>query len=409
MLYKVEIENFYSIGERQVIDLRARKSVQDDQGRLSPLYEGSDERVPNVVTLFGSNASGKSNVLRAIIFGLRFVVNSFFEGHSNLQMPYEKFSSAKRIAKPSRLVLSFSGPADFRDTSGEGPQCPYTYQLVLSPRRAKKTMVIDHVVLEKLSYQPKGHGKPTTIFERKEGGAIRYTRGFMTVSMEKALRAVLRDNASVISTLAQLNHDIAKMYTDFAGSVQSNIFIDRIQHDEERMTQWYANDPEALTELQDVVKRIDLGIEKVGLDKSAPSPRLQFRHSGLDLDVFLNRESTGTRRCVEILPYIISVLDTGSIAIMDELDVAIHPVLLPEILRWFGSSERNPRGAQLWMTCHLASLLRNLTKEEVFFCEKDAQGCTSVYGLADIEGVRRDEDFMNKYLNGEYGAVPTIG
>jgi hypothetical protein len=61
------------------------------------------------------------------------------------------------------------------------------------------------------------------------------------------------------------------------------------------------------------------------------------------------------------------------------------------------------------MTCHSASLLSELTKEEVLFCEKDRIGQTSVFKLAEIEGVRRSENFYGKYMSGEYGAVPQVG
>jgi len=44
MLYKIEIENFFSIATHQVIDLRSRKSVDDALGRLSPTHPGSDYR-----------------------------------------------------------------------------------------------------------------------------------------------------------------------------------------------------------------------------------------------------------------------------------------------------------------------------------------------------------------------------
>ena len=98
MLYSVKIENFFSVGERQVLDLCARKSVDDPLGRLSPIYKGADERAPTVVALFGPNAAGKSNILRSIAFGSWFVAHSF--GHrSDLSLPYEKFGSDKRIKK----------------------------------------------------------------------------------------------------------------------------------------------------------------------------------------------------------------------------------------------------------------------------------------------------------------------
>jgi hypothetical protein len=61
------------------------------------------------------------------------------------------------------------------------------------------------------------------------------------------------------------------------------------------------------------------------------------------------------------------------------------------------------------MTCQAASLLEDLQKEEVFFCEKDRQGRTKIYGLQDIQAVRRSDNLYKKYLGGVYGAVPHVG
>ncbi len=68
MLHRLEIENFYSIREPQVIDLRASGHAPEDADRLAPLWKGENERAPKVVALFGANASGKSNVLKALSF-----------------------------------------------------------------------------------------------------------------------------------------------------------------------------------------------------------------------------------------------------------------------------------------------------------------------------------------------------
>lgn len=407
MLYKVEIDNFLSIGEPQVIDLRARKSVDDTLGRLSPIYACAEERVPNVVALFGPNAAGKSNILRAIAFGAWFVTRSF-ESRLTRNLPYEKFGSKEKIAEPTRLSFSFSGPVNFLDVSADSPQCPYTYELVLSSRGGGPDSV-DSVNLERLSYQPKGRGKPTTIIERREGAPVKSARGFLTASAEKALNEILRPQASVISTLAQLNHKVAGAFVAFVEAVKSNIFIDRIEDGDRELTHWYASNPAALDRLQEIAKRIDLGIEEIGIDNSATDPRLLFQHSGLDQIIVLHRESHGTRQFIKVFPYIFMVLDQGGIAIIDELDTTIHPLILPEILRWFGDENRNPHGAQLWTTCHSASLLSELTKEEVLFCEKDSRGYTFVYKLADVDRVRRDENFFGKYMGGEYGAVPVLG
>ena len=103
-------------------------------------------------------------------------------------------------------------------------------------------------------------------------------------------------------------------------------------------------------------------------------------------------------------------LAQGGIAIVDEFDVMIHPLVLPELLRWFYDKEqRNAYDAQLWLSCHSASLLDDLTKEEVILCEKDRQGRTHVFSLMDMRSIRRDDSLYRKYLSGVYGAVPQIG
>ena len=120
-------------------------------------------------------------------------------------------------------------------------------------------------------------------------------------------------------------------------------------------------------------------------------------------------ESNGTRRFVRIYPLLAQALEDGAVVLADELDLALHPALLAEVVRWFHDRERNPRDAQLWMTCQAPTLLDDLLKEEVFLCEKDVQGRSRVYGLRDVQGVRRDENLAKKYLGGVYGAVPHLG
>jgi uncharacterized protein len=68
MLYRLEIENFYSIRDPQVLDLCVPKSVTDHPERFAPAFRGAENRSPKVVALFGPNSSGKSTVLKALAF-----------------------------------------------------------------------------------------------------------------------------------------------------------------------------------------------------------------------------------------------------------------------------------------------------------------------------------------------------
>ena len=94
---------------------------------------------------------------------------------------------------------------------------------------------------------------------------------------------------------------------------------------------------------------------------------------------------------------------------LDEIDNDIHPALMPEIIGWFHDERTNPHNAQLFMACHNASILEHLEKEEIYFTEKTPDGRTQVYGLKDIDGVRRVDNYYKKYLGGVFGAVPNIG
>ena len=120
-------------------------------------------------------------------------------------------------------------------------------------------------------------------------------------------------------------------------------------------------------------------------------------------------ESHGTQQFLKLFPFISDSLETGSIAVIDELDAAIHPMIMTEIIGWFHDPDRNPNNAQLWMSCHNVSLLEELSKDEIVFCEKDRQGMTEIYSLNDVKAVRRDDNYYKKYLGGTFGAVPRIG
>jgi predicted ATPase len=147
----------------------------------------------------------------------------------------------------------------------------------------------------------------------------------------------------------------------------------------------------------------------MSLTKTIIGPEPQFQHLGLTKPLLFLFESEGTRQFVRIYPYIWEALQYGGIAAIDEIDAKIHPTILPEVLRWFHEVKTNPHGAQLWITGQSASLQEDMRKEEIFFTEKDEQGRTKVYGLKDIEAVRRADNFYQKYLGGVYGAVPRIG
>lgn len=405
MLHRLEIGNFYSVREPQVIDLRVAGHAPSEPGRTAPLWAKAPERAPKVVVLFGANASGKSNVLKALSF-LSWFVRESFRAAPESWMPYQRFNDEKARELPTHLAVHFAGPADLeRATDPDVAQCRYAYEVSLGGPGNQPPRVLSEV----LKYWPPHAGRQVRLFERNEKGAVRAGKEFGLGGFRQALEKVLRPNASVVSTLAQLKHPLATFLWQTAGLIQSNILIEKQEINDHTIARFYAENPKQLELLNKDIQRIDLGVRSMRVQQGPNGPTAWFEHRGLATPLPVHLESHGTRLFVRIFPLLNQALEIGGVAVVDELDLAIHPLVLPEILRWFHDSERNPHNAQLWMTCNNASLLEDLVKEEILFCEKDDLGRTSVYSLRDVQAVRRSDNYYRKYLGGVYGAVPHLG
>lgn len=409
MLYRLELENFYSIRDPQVLDLRIGKNVPDLPERFGSIFPHSDERVAKAIALFGPNGSGKSTVLRALAFVSWFVAESF--GHKGPGLPCERFNDEESANRPIRLAIELGGLLDLSGAERTAHEIAtaedvgtFRYELHLQPIDG----VIRTVSHEALRMRRKGQGKWQRVFERAADRKVQGSRAFPLTGFSQVVDKI-REDASVLATLALFEHQASKVILEAAASVYRNILIDRTDLGDEAVIQYLAQNPQAVVALNRELQRIDLGVEEMQIVQSASGPVALFKHQGLHVSMPWGLESHGTRSFIRIFPLILVALQRGGIALVDELDQSIHPLILPEIVRWFYDPDRNPLDAQLWMTCHSASLLDDLAKEEVVFCEKDNRGRTQVYSLMDVGAVRRTDNLYKKYLGGVYGAVPQVG
>jgi len=409
MLYRLEIENFYAVRDPQVIDLRVPKSVPDYKERFAPIFPGSDTRAPKTVAVFGANGSGKSTVLKALTFLIWFLRESF--NHTGANVPCERFNDPDSADRPIRLAVELGGSISL-SAAKRLPDKPtpssdfgmFRYEIEFLPEAGR----IEKVGHEALRMKRHGQGKWVRVFERKPDRTVLGSAIFPLGGFTKVVDKV-RENASIVSTLAQFDHEASRTLAGLLPSVFSNIFFDRIEFSDEFTIRNLAQDPMMIANINRELQRIDVGVAEMHIEQALSGPIALFKHQGLQLDMPWKLESNGTRSFIRLFPLIQYAMDRGGIAIIDEIDVSMHPFVISEILRKFYDDASNRLNAQLWMSCHAVSLLDDLMKEEIVLCEKDHLGRTSAYSLMDVESVRRSDNLYKKYLSGAYGAVPYIG
>jgi uncharacterized protein len=397
MVHRIEVENFFSVAERQELDFTVSANAPD----LSCFRDSRSQpsvRLPLAIGVYGPNASGKSTVLRALTATAVFVQHSFSFGPTNPIPLFNPYANNEWWNRPSKILVEYDS-----QLAENLPAAIFRYELHVDhePLTFAKA-----VAYEALSYAPKG--KFRRIFERNHQG-FSFGREFEINAADSRVQSI-RPNASVISTLAQLNHKISSDFIRSLVGFQTNIVgLERGNGGLNNALTYYSQHPEYLTRLNRELSRLDLGLEEMKIHPGNNGPIATFKHVGLDCDVVLAQESTGTRRFIEIFPLIQFILDVGGIVVIDELDNDIHSLLVPELFRWFYDLARNPKGAQMLFTAHNPAILDELQKEQVFFTEKPSGQATRVYGAGHIRGLRREPSLMKKYLSGELGAVPHIG
>ncbi|MDA8336729.1 MAG: ATP-binding protein [Peptococcaceae bacterium] len=129
--------------------------------------------------------------------------------------------------------------------------------------------------------------------------------------------------------------------------------------------------------------------------------------------VFLDQraESGGTIKLLILSGQWIEALERDPVLVIDELDSSLHPAILDKLLSQFHSNGTNKGNAQLIFTTHNMHLLTldNLRRDQIWFAEKDPDsGSTDLFSLAEIKGVRKDENVAKVYINRRYGAVPFL-
>ncbi|MEU7727195.1 ATP-binding protein [Streptomyces sp. NPDC040724] len=372
-----------------------------------------------MVGIFGANASGKTNLLRAL-FDMRDAVRtSFAEWATKPGVPRQPFKLDPAAADETTLyeVDLMLGVSPVR----------YTYGFELSDERVEAEWLHSYPEGKRIVWFDREADRPEAeggefLFPGSDSGSTHDTgpsAGIGFQGKRDVLVPVTRPNALFLSTGATLNDpQLAALHRWF----MNNLWMMTPGQDVKARSDWTRHllaDPKRGKDyrqwLVELLSIADLGISGIDVDRKSGEIALRHRSSdGSDVALdFIGEESLGTHSWFAFLGPMLSVLDAGTVLLVDELDSSLHPTLAAEVVRLFQDPKSNPRGAQLLFTTHDATLLgsavldRPLAREQVWITSKKTSGETELYPL-EATGPGEDEDLERGYLRGRYGGSPRV-
>ncbi len=417
MLIEFSVGNYRSFKERVTFSMVAANLVSQDKNLDINNVFAVDEELSLVksAAIYGANASGKSNLAKALQFMQWFMVNSSKETQSTEAIGVEKFKlSTETDNQPSFFEIVFLL---------DGQQHRYGF-----------TANREKVVSEWLFYVPKT--RETQLFSRQD-------RNFDIAKVYKAdgIAAKTRTNALFLSVSAQFNVEKSESILDWL-TYQVNL-ISGLDDENLSTTVSCLIDKQHHSEIIELIQKLDLGIAGIEVeqihardvlkDVSDPQQKRLLRmlsknnialntisttHRKFDsqgqqisLEEFDidDEESDGTKKIFALSSLLIETLKNAKILIIDEFDARLHPLMSRSIVELFNSNDTNPHNAQLIFMTHDTNLLSNkiFRRDQIWFTEKDRYGATSLYSLAEYK-VRNDASFESDYIKGKYGAIPYI-
>jgi AAA15 family ATPase/GTPase len=414
MLIEFRVANFRSFWKEQTLSMVA---TSHDKQLVENTFDPGIVRFDRLLRsamVYGPNASGKTNLLRALQFVQGLVLNSARSTTSSL--PYSPFKFA---------VDARQRPSEFEVTFVQNG-IRYEYGFVMGPERIEEEWLIEHV-----------HVRGRTMFERR-WDARKRKYNWRYSEFLKGQRAVwseaTRPDALFLSTAIQLNSE--QLRPVFEWFQRRLVVIAGVSTLNPTLTLRLLSQPSGkerllpfLREADDRIADLDVSREQIpagaivvqgpsnmiehGADGPPSLVRVTFSHliNGQDQLVPLDfsDESSGTQVLFRTAGAWLNVFDNGEVLLFDEIDTSLHPLLTRFLIQRFHSSISNPNNAQILFTTHNTSHLdqRYFRRDQIWFVEKDQDGASRLYPLTEFRP-RSDEKLESWYMRGRYGALPIL-
>ena len=418
MLISFSVENFRSFKEEATLSMVASngKEMRDSHVFTPELKNGvkSFDLLRSAV-VYGPNAGGKSNFFNALDKMETIVLTSNKDDECiDDILPF--LLSDKTDTEPStfEVIMMIDGVR-------------YQYGFSATSER---------IHAEWLFAFPKGN--PQKWFERdynKKTRQYEYAKCDALKGQKKAWQDTTIPKALFLSTAVHFNSTQLQPIRDWfvkkahfinAGGVSSYYSMKYCdEHGGKKIIDFLKTADFAIEDIK--IKQEEFSPEQ--LPKTMPEPLANFiagemkgqkqfdaetihkTEGGKSVNFHLSIESDGTQRMFALAAPFLYALEQGHVLIIDELNQRLHPHLMQYLIEIFNSPKTNPNNAQLIFTTHAVSLLKKdiFRRDQIWFCERDANQATTLFPLTDFKPRKEHEDFEAYYMGGRYGALPIVG
>lgn len=379
MVLEMRLSNMFSFRDEVTLDLQAAK-IQTKKAREleGNLFSVDGEQMLKSVALFGANASGKSNVIKAI----RACVNMVRSSHNynvDTRFAISPFKFEGYANKPSSFYICFLL---------NGVEYEYSF-----------SFMHDEIITETLYYYP--NGRKSLVFRRDE------SRGTEKKDIYEFKTVIKRpfdvaDNTSkktlYISRASQMDREIAqKIFLFFCNDIVLDYQVANI----DSLDNLFKERKEQMLE---VLRTADSDIIDFKIQNNAITT-FHRTNPSVAFD-FETEESEGTKTLFRMMVRMIGIIHEGKMLLVDEIDNSLHTQLVEFVIGMFNHSNH----AQLIYTIHNTHLLNTdfQRRDQVYFVNKREDGSSDLYSLFDFKDFRDTLDMEKAYLQGRFDAIPTI-